>query len=273
MKKVGTPFDTEPTKRFTERAANYAAYRPKYPAAVVEFMRAELGLSAASVVADVGAGTGIWTEILLREGGCRTVYAVEPNDAMRAEAENSLGKFPNFKSVNGAAEATTLAPASVDFVTAAQAFHWFDAHAARAEFARILKPGGWAVLMWNMRRIETTPFLRDLESILRAYGTDYERVAADHPGRELMAEVFPRGYGTRSFAHEQILDYEALRGRWLSASYVPLAGHPDHEPMFAALRRAFDAHRQDGNVRIEYEAVVHYGRLDGETLFEHDEKS
>jgi ubiquinone/menaquinone biosynthesis C-methylase UbiE len=257
-----TPFDTEPTKRFTERVANYAAYRPKYPSAVVEFMRAELGLGQSSVVADVGAGTGIWTEMLLRrEGGCRTVFAVEPNDAMRAEVEKSLGKFPCFKSVNGTAEATTLPAASVDFVTAAQAFHWFDTARARAEFARILKPGGWLVLMWNMRRIETTPFLLELERILRAYGTDYERVAADNPGRELMAEVFPRGHGTRSFAHEQILDYEALRGRWLSASYVPLAGHPHHEPMFDSLRRAFDAHQRDGVVSIEYEAVVYYGQL------------
>jgi SAM-dependent methyltransferase len=255
-----TPFDTEPTKRFTNRAANYAAYRPKYPAAIVEFMRAELGLSRSSVVADVGAGTGIWTQMLL-QAGCQSVFAVEPNDAMRAEAENSLGGFPNFKSIGGAAEATTLPAASVDFVTAAQAFHWFEAMPAREEFARILKPGGWVVLMWNMRRIETTPFLRELERILRAYGTDYERVAADNPGHELMAEVFPRGHGTRSFAHGQVLDYEALRGRWLSASYVPLAGHPDHEPMFDALRRAFDAHRQDGVVRIEYEAVVYYGQL------------
>jgi ubiquinone/menaquinone biosynthesis C-methylase UbiE len=256
-----TPFDTEPTKRFTERAANYAAYRPKYPAAVVEFMRAELGLGASSVVADIGAGTGIWTEMLLHEGGCHTVFAVEPNEAMRAVAESSLGGLPNFRSVNATAEATTLAAASLDFVTAAQAFHWFDAPAARVEFARILKPGGWVLLLWNMRRIETTPFLRELERILRAYGTDYERVAADNPGHELMAEFFPRGYGTRSFAHEQILDYEALRGRWLSASYVPLAGHPRHEPMFDALRRAFDAHQRDDLVSIEYEAVAYYGQL------------
>ncbi|HEX8128298.1 MAG TPA: class I SAM-dependent methyltransferase [Pyrinomonadaceae bacterium] len=261
MRKAGTPFDTEPTKRFTNRASNYAAYRPKYPAEAVEFMRAELGLGASSVVADVGAGTGIWTEMLLREGGCQTVYAVEPNEAMRAAAENSLGEFPNFKSVNGTAEATTLPAACVDFVTAAQAFHWFDAAGARAEFARILKPGGWAVLLWNMRRVDSTPFLRELEHILRAYGTDYERVAADNPGAELMAAVFPRGYGTRSFAHEQILDYEALRGRWLSASYVPLAGHPNHEPMFDALRRAFDAHQRDGTVSIEYEAVLYSGQL------------
>jgi ubiquinone/menaquinone biosynthesis C-methylase UbiE len=253
--------ETDPTARFTDRVANYAAYRPKYPAAVVDFMRAELGLSAASVVADVGAGTGIWTEMLLRAGS--TVFAVEPNDAMRASAEEALLRaYPNFRSVSGAAEATTLDAASVDLVTAAQAFHWFDAERAMPEFARILKPGGWVALLWNLRRTDTTPFLRELERILRAYGTDYARIAAENPTPETMARIFPRGYETRSFSHAQVLDYEGLRGRWLSASYVPLAGHPQHEPMFDALGRAFDAHEQDGKVVIEYEAVVYYTRLD-----------
>lgn len=255
---VGTA-ETEPTERFTDRVANYVAYRPKYPAAVLEFLRAELNLSPSSIVADVGAGTGILTEMFLRNGN--TVYAVEPNEAMRAAAENSLGAFPNFKSVNGAAEATTLAHSSVDFVTAAQAFHWFDAERALVEFARILKDGGWVVLLWNMRRTDSTPFLKELERILRAYGTDYERVAADNPGEELMGRVFPRGFGTQMFPHEQIFDYAGLRGRWLSASYVPLAGHPNHEPMFDALRRAFDEYNTNGTVSIEYDTVIYYSQL------------
>ncbi len=188
-------------------------------------------------------------------------FAVEPNDAMRAAAENSLGSFPNFQSVNAAAEATTLADRSVDFVTAAQAFHWFEAERAVTEFARILRDGGWVVLLWNVRRTDSTPFQRELERILRAYGTDYERVAADNPGQELMERIFPRGVSTKMFRHEQIFDYEGLRGRWLSASYVPLAGHPNHEPMFDALRRAFDEHNTNGTVAIEYDAVLYYSQL------------
>src|SRR2546430_17738249 len=132
--------------RFNNRVENYIAYRPKYPAAVAEFLRNELGLSAASVVADVGSGTGILSELLL-QAGC-TVFGVEPNAAMRAAAERLLAAYPNFKSVVGTAEATTLTDASVDFVTAGQAFHWFDAAGARREFTRILQPGGWVVLEW-----------------------------------------------------------------------------------------------------------------------------
>jgi ubiquinone/menaquinone biosynthesis C-methylase UbiE len=255
------PTDAAPTKRFTDRVANYIAYRPKYPAAVVEFMRAELGLEQSSIVADVGSGTGIWTEMLLQSGGCRTVFAVEPNDAMREAAETLLGKLPNFVSVNGAAEATTLADASVDLVTAAQAFHWFDAERARAEFARILKPGGWAALLWNMRKVDATPFLCELERILRAYGTDYGDGVAEFPRAEVVESFFTGKFRTKSFPNAQAFDYEGLRGRWLSASYVPLAGHPNHEPMFDALRRAFDRYNTNGTVTIEYDAVVYYSQL------------
>src|SRR4028119_2421500 len=124
--------ESDPTKRFTDRVANYVAYRPKYPAEVLEFMRAELSLSPSSIIADVGAGTGILTEMFLRNGN--TVFAVEPNEAMRAAAENLLGACPKFRGVAGTAEATTLAVRSVDFITAAQAFHWFDAEHTRREF-------------------------------------------------------------------------------------------------------------------------------------------
>jgi SAM-dependent methyltransferase len=251
--------ETEPTKRFTDRVANYVAYRPRYPAAVLEFMRGELNLSPASIIADVGAGPGILTEMFLRNGN--TVFAVEPNEAMRGAAENLLGAFPNFQSVDGTAEATTLAERSVDFVTAAQAFHWFDAEQSLLEFTRILKTGGWVVLLWNMRRTDSTPFLRELERILRAYGTDYADGVAEFPREETIEKIFTRGFGTKAFKNEQVFDYAGLRGRWLSASYVPLAGHPNHEPLFDALRRAFDEYNTNGTVAIEYDTMIYYSQL------------
>jgi len=251
---------SEPTKRFTNRVANYVAYRPKYPAAVVEFMRAELNLSASSVVADVGAGTGILTEMLLREG-C-TVFAVEPNDAMRSAAGDALREFPNFKSVDGTAEATTLDVQSVDLITVAQAFHWFDAGSARREFTRILKPRGWAALLWNMRKVDTTPFLRELERILHTYGTDYARVAEQYADKATLENFFNGGFAVESFKNRQVLDHQALRGRMLSASFVPLEGEPNYEPLLAALRRAFDEHNERGTVTLEYDTEIYYGQLD-----------
>ena len=141
--------EKDPTRRFTNRVANYARYRPGYPPAVLTCLRDECGLSPGSTVADVGSGTGILTELFLANGN--HVYAVEPNEAMRQAAELSLAHYPGFTSVDGRAEATTLADDSVDFVTAGQAFHWFDAAASRVEFNRILRPGGYTALVWNAR--------------------------------------------------------------------------------------------------------------------------
>ena len=250
----------ETAARFDDRVANYAAHRPGYPAELIAFLRELLGLTSASAVADVGSGTGILAGLLLREG-CR-VFAVEPNAAMRRAAEAALGGYANFRSVAGTAEATTLGDASVDFVTAAQAFHWFVTERARAEFLRILKPAGRAVVVWNNRRVDSTEFLRDYEKLLRRFGTDYAQVAATYGDRAALGKFFGGDYGVKRFDNFQLFDFAGLKGRMLSASYVPLAGHPAHEPMLAELRRVFDAHEQGGRVRIEYDTAVYYGRLD-----------
>jgi SAM-dependent methyltransferase len=251
--------DINTAGRFDDRVENYVAYRPGYPSGVIDFLRDELGLTPGSTVADVGSGTGILSELLL-EAGCKVV-GVEPNDAMRAAAESRLKSFAEFRSVKGTAEATTLEGASADFVTAAQAFHWFDAGRARAEFRRILKPGGWVVLVWNMRRTDATLFLRDYENLLREFGTDYAQVNCEQVSEGRIAEFFAGGFGSKSFDNFQSFDFEGLRGRLLSSSYVPLGGDPKFEPMLAALRRIFDARQRDGRVRVEYDAKVYYGRL------------
>jgi SAM-dependent methyltransferase len=245
--------------RFDHRVENYVAYRPGYPLGMIDFLRGELGLAPESVVADVGSGTGILSELLLG-AGCKVV-GVEPNDAMRAAAESRLKSYTEFRSVKGTAEATTLEDASADFITAAQAFHWFDAEKSRAEFRRILKPGGWVALVWNMRRTDSTPFLREYENLLREFGTDYAQVNCEQVSEGRIAQFFAGGFGSKSFDNFQSFDFSGLRGRLLSSSYVPLEGAPKFEPMLEALRRLFDAHQRDGRVRVEYDAKVYYGKL------------
>lgn len=247
------------TSRFSDRVENYIRYRPGYPAEAIEALKTECGLGSAHVIADVASGTGIWTRMLLANGN--QVFAIEPNLDMRLAGERLLAEFPRFTSVDGQAEATTLGDASVDFVTSAQAAHWFDRVPARREFARILKPDGWLVLLWNEREIDSTPFLRDYEQLLLTYGTDYEDVRHERTTDAVNEFFDPEPFQSRVFAMRQEVDYEGLEGRLLSSSYAPGPEHPKHEPMLEELRRIFDRHVEKDRVSFDYKTRVYFGRL------------
>jgi SAM-dependent methyltransferase len=248
----------QPTERFSSRVTNYARYRPSYPAAVIELLRRTCGLAADSLVADVAFGTGIFTRLLL-ETGCR-VTGVEPNAAMRSAGEEFLADYPKFTSIEGTAEAMTLADRSVDIVTAAQAAHWFNPEKARREFRRILRPGGWLALLWNVRSLDATPFARDYEQLLIDYGTDYEFVRHEGKAREV-PEFFPGEFQTHSYQWRQEFDYPALQGRLLSSSYSPEPSDSRYEPMLRELRRIFDVHKEHDRVAFDYDTLVHIGQF------------
>jgi SAM-dependent methyltransferase len=248
------------TERFSTRAENYARYRPSYPEQVLDLLREQCGLTPDSIVADVGSGTGILSELFLRNGN--TVFAIEPNREMREAADRLLAHYERFHSVDGTAEDTGLPYRSVQFVTAGQAFHWFDRGRARTEFARILERGGWCVLVWNDRRTGSTPFLREYQQLLRDHAPEYGHVTHKRLGGDEFARFFgPRGYRTATFPNHQLFDFDGLRGRLLSSSYAPEPGQPGHDSMLARLREIFDAHRQDGKVTFEYDTQVFFGHL------------
>ncbi|HUA67367.1 MAG TPA: hypothetical protein VMA13_02360, partial [Candidatus Saccharimonadales bacterium] len=147
------------------------------------------------------------------------------------------------------------------FIAASQAFHWFDRELTRREFQRILKPGGWVVLIWNDREL-TSPFARAYEHLLRTYGTDYEDVNHKHIDAKVIGPFFAsNGYEQASFPNQQLFDLEGLKGRLLSSSYAPEPGHPKYAPMLEALNSLFSEHQTDGNVIFEYDTVVYYGQL------------
>jgi SAM-dependent methyltransferase len=251
----------DPTARFTSRVGDYAAHRPSYPADLLPLLAREGVLRPTDVVADVGSGTGLLTALLLDQGN--TVYAVEPNAAMAEEARGRFAADPRFHPVAGRAEDTGLPAASCDVVTAAQAFHWFDVDGARAEFRRILRPGGPVVLVWNIRRLDSTPLLREYEAmLLRFAAEDYRKVSAGWADEQAIARFFaPPAFEVRSLEYLQVFGYDGLRGRLLSSSYAPAAGDPRHEPMMAELRAIFDRHQKDGQVTFEYDTQVYWGRL------------
>ena len=249
----------DPTQRFSARVENYIRYRPSYPPQVLDTLRSECGLTASSTIADIASGTGIFTRLLLEEG--HRVYGVEPNREMREAAERLLADFPGFVSVAGTAEATPLPHHSIDFATAAQAAHWFNLPKARKEFGRILKPDGWAVLIWNERCTDTSPFLREYEELLLNYGTDYEKVRHENTTDNISEFFAPTPFEERVFDMRQDFDYSELEGRLLSSSYAPMQGHPMYDAMLQELKRLFGAHQMDGRVGMEYRTRMYYARL------------
>ena len=247
------------TQRFSSRVDNYVRYRPGYPPEVLELLKSECGLTPDSVIADIASGTGIFTRMLAENGN--RVFGVEPNDEMRRAGERLLESYSGFTSIAGTAEATTLPDDSMDIVTAAQAAHWFDREKARREFIRILKPGGWLVLLWNERRTDSTPFLREYEHLLLAYGTDYREVRHERTTAEIADFFSPSPFRSSTLEMRQEVDYAGLEGRLLSSSYTPTSDHANYDAMLRELRRIFDAHQIDDRVSLDYNTLVYYGRL------------
>ena len=245
---------SDPTTRFTPRVEAYQRYRPSYPRDILLLLQREYGLARASRVADIGCGTGLLARLFL-DYGCE-VFGVEPNPGMRASAEASLAAEPRFHSIDGRAESTTLPDRAFDFVTAGQAFHWFEPAAAHGELRRILRSGGWLVLVWNERRIEPG-FQAGYDDIVREFAPETNRIREDAIGT-----VFG-GHHWRltEFPNQQLLDLAGLEGRVASCSYAPLPGAAGYLPMTEALAALFAEYQQDGQVTLLYDTKVYWGRI------------
>lgn len=247
-------------ERFTNRVDAYVKYRPSYPREAVDYLYASVGLRVESRIADIGAGTGIFSELLLERGS--RVIAIEPNPAMREAAIQRLGSAPNYEAVSGSAEATGLPNQSVHFIVCAQAFHWFDLPAAQAEFRRILQPGGCVALIWNSRLSSGTPFRDTYEQLLRRYATDYNQVNHKNISPMTLRSFFKNGTMRETkFGLAQSFDFHGLQGRLSSSSYCPEPEHPNYVPMMTELRQLFDEHQQEGRVFVDYETEIYWGEL------------
>lgn len=244
--------------RFSNLVADYVRYRPGYPEEVMALLR-RVGLRAGSKVADIGSGTGIFSKLLLDTG--HEVFAVEPNAEMRAVAEDLLGQSPSFHSIAASGEETTLPDQSMDWIASAQAFHWLDRVCARKEFSRLLKPAGSIALIWNVRQTDSTPFLREYEDLLLTYAPDYAQVRHENVDSEALAHFFEEGRFVKHLVpNAQAFDLAGLRGRLLSCSYAPAAGHALHVPMLAELEHLYHRHQIEGVVEFRYHTEVFIGR-------------
>ena len=244
------------TERFSDRVESYAKFRPNYPDALIRFMQGRLPLPR--VIADIGSGTGILSDQLLGAG--YTVFGVEPNEPMRLEAERRLGSRQGFHSVAGTAEATTLAPGSVDAITCAQSFHWFDRTRTRAEFGRILREPKLVLLIWNERVSED--LMEEYDRILQESAPEYSRVGRRNITDADVADFFaPAPVELFYFPHAQRLDRDSFLGRVLSSSYVPNVGQPGHEPIMNKMEAFFDRHSQSGWIDFPYQTRIYLAHI------------
>lgn len=247
------------TQRFSDRVDNYIKYRPNYPQGVIDCLMEHTGITTESTIVDVGSGTGIFSELLLKNDF--KVIGIEPNLEMRLAAERLLQHHQGFKSIDGTAEVTTLPDQQTDLIVATQAFHWFEPATTRKEFKRILTPRGKVALIWNDRKFDA-PFGQAYENYLLTHGTDYRKVNHRQIDRKRIERFFEHDQvALHTYYNYQEFDFEGLKGRALSSSYFPNSDSPQFETLMQELRTLFDHHRQNGVVRVEYDTLVFIGQF------------
>ncbi len=246
---------TANTKRFSDRVQDYIKFRPGYPAEVVKYLEEKLKLKPGKIIADIGSGTGISSNLFLKNGF--NVIGVEPNKEMREAAEKMLSGFSNFISVNGTAEKTTLAENSIDVIFCAQAFHWFDREKSKTEFHRILKPNGNIVLAWNSRNTKTH-FQKEYENALNDSLEEYKVVNHRNIRDEEIALFFhPKKMNKFCVANKQIFDLDGLKGRLNSSSYFPKSG-AIHDKLMHIMEQIFEKYQLNNTIEFDYETEIYW---------------
>ena len=246
-------------ERFDGHAKAYTVGRPDYAEELIECLYSDYGVSASAVIADIGSGTGKFSRHLLERGS--EVYSVEPSDDMRSIAETELGRYPNFHSVKGSAENTTLKADLADYITTAQAFHWFDVSRFRQECMRIIKDNGKVILVWNIRD-DLDPLNQELYKV---YSDDCPEFKGFGGGilkdDQRIKDFFGSGYDYRSFDHLLCLDKEMFVARSLSASYSLKEGDAGYEAYMEALLDVFNRYEDNGSVTIANKSVAYIGSI------------
>lgn len=247
-------------ERFSNRVNNYVKYRPTYPQQCINYLFSSIGMNKDSIVADIGSGTGIFSKLIVDR--VKKVYGVEPNNEMRMASQQYLRENNNFEDVNASSENTTLDDISIDFITCAQSFHWFDMAKVKLEFRRILKPSGRVILVWNTRLGDVDKFSRGYELLIEKYSTDYEKVNHKNLKNKDFMEFFKdEKYTKMEFQNYQKVDFSGLKGRTLSSSYMPMKNEKNYKLLILDLHELFDNNKIDETVNIKYSTEIYVGQV------------
>jgi ubiquinone/menaquinone biosynthesis C-methylase UbiE len=252
-KTIITPMK-DSTKRFSDRVDDYKKYRPSYPQHVIKLLSHRIDLSNASVIADIGSGTGISSQLFIDNGN--TVYAVEPNNEMRNAAELYFSNHPKFISISGTAENTNLESGSIDFIFAGQAFHWFNKSLAKIEFERILKKEGHIVLVWNVRD-DTDDFQKEYEAILKQLPEFNDSSHKNISDQDIHDFFSPKEMQKESAENFQTFNLEGLKGRLKSSSYIPKSG-PVFEKLMVQAESLFYKFERNGTIDFLYKTDIYW---------------
>jgi ubiquinone/menaquinone biosynthesis C-methylase UbiE len=249
------------TEAFSSLADDYARYRPGYPIGVLDKLIRECGLTQDWMVADIGSGTGNLAHLFLEADN--QVIGVEPNCRMREAGERLLAAYPNFKSLDGTAECIPINTHSVDLITIGQALHWFDVDRAKAEFQRILRPGGWVAVLWNDRLADTTAFTQQYASLTNTIGVSeplLRKILSFSSGLDyLFCNAVPYH---ASFPHTQCFDLECFLGRARSSGYIPQPGEPGYDELTTKMTDLFTRYQCNGTVEFYYDTQLYFGHLE-----------
>lgn len=247
------------TQKFTGRAVDYVKGRPAYAEAFLQSLAEDHGFSPGAEAADIGCGTGKFSAQLLEKGF--RVYGVEPNDDMRGQAESALGAWPGFRAVKGTAADTTLADASMDLVTCAQAFHWFDPEAFSAECRRILRPRGKVFLIWNMRE-ESAGINREMYELYKSFCPAFRGFAGGIQKDDgKIRRFFSSGYQYQEYENPLFYTMETFISRSLSGSYSLKEGDPGFQEYLGGIREVFGKYENHDLVEMPNKTVVYFGTM------------
>lgn len=246
---------------FSKKVEQYRNARPKYSCGLLSFMKDAFEIDETTMIADIGAGTGIFTELLLDLGA--KVIAIEPNAAMAEQLRLAL-QCKELEIHERPAESTEIESNTVDIITAAQSFHWFDHDAFKAECKRILKGNGPVCLIWNTR-IEDEPINVKTAEIYTAFCPNFKGFIGYGGGvqysEESVSQFFDGEYEKQVYAFPLTYDKQGFVNRALSASYALVEGDRQYETFVKALETLFDKYEEDGKVIVPNESVLYYGNI------------
>lgn len=244
-------------ERFTRVSSIYDTYRPGYPKTILDILMSEISFSEKEIVADIGSGTGKLSSLFLENGNF--VYGIEPNDLMRSEAERKFHNEKRFKSMKGSAEETGLNDKAVSIVAAGQSFHWFNQSLAKIEFKRILQPGGHIALIWNTRKPNGSEVNADFEDICMQYSNGYHGSGSLGIDETSIRSFFSGDFIYKSIKSSQIMDFDGLLGRYMTASYSLKKGDPLFHEVFERMQDIFKKHSIDNRVELVYDTETYIG--------------